>query len=110
MHLALWYVVIIVIFTLSYSLLDLRSSECDAVSLYVVCCSVNVSVCFVCCMFDSVCELFGEYIIQYMIFVIKKSVDSVYDSEYGSLSEYGGFRELCPVSFLVVGESPSDLL
>ena len=30
-------------------LLHLRSSECDVVSLYVVCCSVNVSVCFVCC-------------------------------------------------------------
>ena len=29
-------------------------------SLYVVCCSVNVSVCFVCCVLDSVCELFGE--------------------------------------------------
>ena len=42
-----------------YSLLDLRSSECDVVSLYVVCCSVNVSVCFVCCVFDSVCELFA---------------------------------------------------
>ena len=49
-------------FTLFYSLLDLRSSECDVVSLYVVCCSVNVSVCFVCCVFDSVCELFGETI------------------------------------------------
>ena len=36
------------IFTLFYSLLDLRSSECNVVSLYVVCCSVNVSVCFVC--------------------------------------------------------------
>ena len=49
-------------FTLFYSLLDLRSSECDVVSLYVVCCSVNVSVCFVCCVLDSVCELFGETI------------------------------------------------
>ena len=39
-----------------YSLLDLRSSECDVVSLYVVCCSVNVSVCFVCCVLDSVWE------------------------------------------------------
>ena len=48
------------LFTLFYSLLDLRSSECDVVSLYVVCCSVNVSVCVVCCVFDSVCELFGE--------------------------------------------------
>ena len=45
-----------------YFLLDLRSSECDVVSLYVVCCSVNVSVCFVCCVLDSVCELFGETI------------------------------------------------
>ena len=45
-----------------YSRLDLRSSECDVVSLYGVCCSVNVSVCFVCCVFDSVCELFGETI------------------------------------------------
>ena len=44
-------------FTLFYSLLDLRRSECD-----VVCCSVNVSVCFVCCMLDSVCELFSETI------------------------------------------------
>ena len=35
-------------FSLFYSLLDLRSSECDVVSLYVVCGSVNVSVCFVC--------------------------------------------------------------
>ena len=47
---------------INYSLLDLRSSESNVVSLYVVCCSVNVSVCFVCCMLDSVCELFGETI------------------------------------------------
>ena len=40
----------IVIFTLFYSLFDLRSSECNVVSLYVVCCSVNVSVCFVNCL------------------------------------------------------------
>ena len=38
---------ILLFFTLFYSLLDLRSSECDVVSLYVVCFSVNVSVCFV---------------------------------------------------------------
>ena len=42
-----------VIFTLFYSLLDLRSSECNVVSLYVVCCSVYVSICFVCCVFDN---------------------------------------------------------
>ena len=56
-----------------YSLLDLRSSECDVVSLYFLCCSVNVPVslvccsvnefvCLVCCVFDSVCELFSEII------------------------------------------------
>ena len=37
-------------FILFYSLLDLRSSECDVVSLYVVCCSVNVSVLCVACL------------------------------------------------------------
>ena len=42
--------------------MDLRSSECDVVSLHVVFCSVNVYVCFVYCVFDSVCELFGEII------------------------------------------------
>ena len=40
----------------------MRSVECDVVSLYVLCCSVNASVCFVCCVFDILCELFGETI------------------------------------------------
>ena len=31
-------------------------------SLYFLCCSVNVSVCLVCCVLDSVCELFGNKI------------------------------------------------
>ena len=39
--------------------LDLRSVECNVVSLYVLCWPVNGSVCFV---FGSVCELFGETI------------------------------------------------
>ena len=44
--------------------------------------------------------------------VCKNYVGSVYVSGYGGLSERGldVFRELCPVSFLVVGESPSVLL
>ena len=37
--------------------MDLRSGECN-----VVCCPVNGSVYFVCCVFDSVCELFSETI------------------------------------------------
>ena len=44
--------------------------------------------------------------------VCKYSGGSVYVGGYGGLSESGFcvFRELCPVSFLVVGERPSDLL
>ena len=44
--------------------------------------------------------------------VYKNYVGSVYVGGYGCLSESGlfVFRELCPVSFLVVGESPSVLL
>ena len=43
---------------------------------------------------------------------IKKYVGSVYIGGYGGLSESGlcVLRELCPVSFLVVGESHSFLL
>ena len=44
--------------------------------------------------------------------VCKDYVGSVYVGGYGGLSEsgLGVFRELCPVGFLVVGESPSVLL
>ena len=44
-----------------------------------------------------------------MMFV---KIGSVYIGGYGGLSESGlcVFRELCPVSFLVVGECPSLLL
>ena len=46
-----------------------------------------------------------------MMFV-KKYVGSVYVDGYGGLSESGlcVFRELCLVSFLVVGESPSYVM
>ena len=47
---------------LFYCLLDLSCCECDVISLYLMCCSVNGSVCLVCCVFDRVCELFGETI------------------------------------------------
>ena len=44
--------------------------------------------------------------------VCKNYIGSVYVGGYGGLSESGlcVFRELCPVSFLVVGESPSVLI
>ena len=42
----------------------------------------------------------------------KNYIGSVYVGVYGGLSEIGlcVFRELCPVCFLVVGESPSNVL
>ena len=40
--------------TLFYSLLDLRSSECNVVSLYVA--LLMCLVCFVCCVLDSVIQ------------------------------------------------------
>ena len=49
-------------FTLFYDLLDLSCGECDVISLHCMCYSVNGSVCLVCYVFDSVCELFGETI------------------------------------------------
>ena len=50
-----------------------------------------------------------RYVVQY---VCKNYVGSVYVGGYGGLSESGlcTFRELCPVSFLIVGESPLVLL
>ena len=47
-------------FALSSCLLDLSCDECNVISLYALCFSVNGSVCFVCCVPDSVCELFGN--------------------------------------------------
>ena len=44
--------------------------------------------------------------------VCENSVGSVYIGGHGGLTESGlrVFRELCPVSFHVLGECPSDLL
>ena len=42
--------------------LDLSCGECYVISLYFVRCFVGVSVFLVCCVFDSVCELFDETI------------------------------------------------
>ena len=36
---------------LFYCLLDLSYGECNVISLYFLCCSVNGSVCLVCCVF-----------------------------------------------------------
>ena len=46
-------------FLLFYCLLDLSCGECDVISLYFMCCSVNESVRFVCCVSDTVCEMCG---------------------------------------------------
>ena len=38
-------------FNFVYCLLDLSCSKCDVISLQFMCCSVNRSVCLVCCVF-----------------------------------------------------------
>ena len=46
---------LVVIFTLFYCHLDISCGECDVITLYFMCCSVNGSVCHVCCLFDGHC-------------------------------------------------------
>ena len=52
-----WYLVchdlVSCYFALFYCLLDMRGGECD---VYALCCSVNGSVGFVCCLCDTICE------------------------------------------------------
>ena len=50
-------------------------------------------------------------LVCYQYDVCTDYVGSVYVGGYGGLSESGlcVFRQLCPVSFLVVGENPSFL-
>ena len=52
----------LLLFTFFCCLLDLSCGECYVISLYFVRFSVGVSVCLVCCVFDGVCERFGETI------------------------------------------------
>ena len=51
-------------------------------------------------------------VLVYYQYVCKNYVGSVYVGGYTGLNESGlcVFRELCPVSFLVVGDGPSVLL
>ena len=48
-----------------YCLLDLSYGECNVISLYFLCFSVNGSICLVCCVSDSVCEVFGGTICDF---------------------------------------------
>ena len=49
----------------------MRGGECDVVSLYDLCFSVNAFVCFVCCVCDSICEYFvKQFAICVGVFVI----------------------------------------
>ena len=50
------------LFALVYFPLDLSCGVCNVLSLYVLCCSVNGSVCLCGACLDSVCELFDNTI------------------------------------------------
>ena len=49
--------------------MNLRSGECNVVSLYVLCCPVNGSGCFVCCVFVNC--LVTQFVICLGVFVIE---------------------------------------
>ena len=57
-------------------------------------------------------SLWCDVLVRHQYDVCENYVGSVYIGGYGGLSESGlsVLGELCPVSFLVVGESPSVLL
>ena len=50
-----------------------------------MCCSVNVSVCFVCCVLDSVCELFGETMCVGVVAILLLNVMDVFSVCGGAL-------------------------
>ena len=93
--------------------------ECVVISLYFMCCSGNGYVCLVCCVFDSVCELFSETICNmfgcccYYYCVVNKQfellefvIDSVYvDLQYDEISvtfTAGSVSLCCVCSHVVV--------
>ena len=57
-------------------------------------------------------SLWYVVLVRHQYDVCENSVGSVYIGGYGGVSESRlcVFRELCPVSFLLVGECPSGLL
>ena len=67
----------------------MRSGECNVVSLYVLCCPVNGSVCFVCCMFVNC--LLKQFVLQLLCIIsfgmlcLSASVGSVYIGGYGGM-------------------------
>ena len=67
-----------------------------------------------CCVCEMATHLAPWYVVLvcHQCDVCENSVGSVYIGGYSGLSESGlsVFRELCPVSFLVVDECPSVLL
>ena len=82
-------------FTLFYCLLDLSCGECDVISL---CFSVSESVCHVCSVFDSVCELFGETIRCFgLVAIVLLNVMDVFSGGGGALLDRPSmvFQRIC---------------
>ena len=88
-----------------YCLLDLRSGECNVVSLYVLCCPVNGSVCFGCCLFVNCLVIFySKHLINSSIYPdelklskiipIDKSGDKTAASNYIQISVLSFFSTM----------------
>ena len=77
----------------------MNCGECNVISLYVLCCSVNVSIYLVCCMFDSACEMFGETICLGVVAILLLNVMEVFSVGGGALLDRPCmvFQRMCRV-------------
>ena len=71
-------------FNLFYCLLDLSCGECDVIYFYFMCCSVNVSVCLVCCVFVN-CLVKQFTICLGMVVILLLNVMEVFSGGGGGL-------------------------
>ena len=71
--------------------------------MYFLCCSVNGSVCLVCCVSDSVCELFGETIRNIFGVVVMLNVMEVLSVGGGALLD-----RPCMVFQCMCADCPAD--
>ena len=66
--------------------MDLSCSECDVISLYFICCSVNGAVSLVCCVFDSVNCLVNQFAICFgVVDILLLNVMEVFSVGGGAL-------------------------
>ena len=89
-------------FSLFYCLLDLSCGECDVISLYYLYCSVNGSVCLVCCVFDSVVNCLVKQLCLGVVVILLLNVMEVFSVGGGVLLDRPCmvFQRMCVLCLL----------